>query len=203
MKKTELATFAGGCFWCMVAPFAELPGVIKVVSGYTGGHKENPPYEEVASKTTGHHEAVQIGKTSKIFSNSLMSFRVSVATITCHAIFKPNSKPLKSRTPKSTITGIRWFISWISWMLEPWPVMASRSAMYILLAPALFRDNAISTGFGDVANMLSSGLYSSLFPDFPVTANEPIKSKTGMTSIILGSLYHDEFTCLGVLVDCA
>jgi len=60
MKKTELATFAGGCFWCMVAPFAELPGVIKVVSGYTGGHKENPPYEEVASKTTGHHEAVQI-----------------------------------------------------------------------------------------------------------------------------------------------
>lgn len=60
MKKTELATFAGGCFWCMVAPFAELPGVIKVVSGYTGGHKENPTYEEVASKTTGHHEAVQI-----------------------------------------------------------------------------------------------------------------------------------------------
>jgi len=60
MKKTELATFAGGCFWCMVAPFAKLSGVIKVVSGYTGGHKENPPYEEVASKTTGHHEAVQI-----------------------------------------------------------------------------------------------------------------------------------------------
>jgi len=60
MKKTELATFAGGCFWCMVAPFAKLSGVIKVVSGYTGGHKENPTYEEVASKTTGHHEAVQI-----------------------------------------------------------------------------------------------------------------------------------------------
>lgn len=60
MKKTEVATFAGGCFWCMIAPFAELPGVEKVVSGYTGGHKENPTYEEVASKTTGHHEAVQI-----------------------------------------------------------------------------------------------------------------------------------------------
>ena len=60
MKKTEVATFAGGCFWCMVAPFAELPGVEKVVSGYTGGHKEKPTYEEVASKTTGHHEAVQI-----------------------------------------------------------------------------------------------------------------------------------------------
>jgi peptide methionine sulfoxide reductase msrA/msrB len=58
--KTELATFAGGCFWCMVAPFEELPGVKKVTSGYTGGHKENPTYEEVCSGTTGHVEAVQI-----------------------------------------------------------------------------------------------------------------------------------------------
>jgi peptide methionine sulfoxide reductase msrA/msrB len=60
MKKQKLATFAGGCFWCMISSFSELPGVEKVVSGYTGGHKENPTYEEVASKTTGHHEAVQI-----------------------------------------------------------------------------------------------------------------------------------------------
>jgi len=61
MEKTyELATFAGGCFWCMVKPFDEQPGIIKVVSGYTGGHKENPTYEEVCSKTTGHYEAVQI-----------------------------------------------------------------------------------------------------------------------------------------------
>jgi len=58
--KTELATFAGGCFWCMVAPFEELPGVRKVTSGYTGGHKENPTYEEVCAGTTGHVEAVQI-----------------------------------------------------------------------------------------------------------------------------------------------
>jgi len=56
----ELATFAGGCFWCMVAPFQQLPGVVKVVSGYTGGHKEFPTYEEVCSNTTGHYEAVQI-----------------------------------------------------------------------------------------------------------------------------------------------
>jgi peptide methionine sulfoxide reductase msrA/msrB len=56
----ELATFAGGCFWCMVQPFDELPGIIKVVSGYTGGHKENPTYHEVCSNTTGHYEAVQI-----------------------------------------------------------------------------------------------------------------------------------------------
>lgn len=56
----QLATFAGGCFWCMVSPFEEMPGIIKVVSGYTGGHKENPTYQEVCSETTGHYEAVQI-----------------------------------------------------------------------------------------------------------------------------------------------
>ena len=58
--KYELATFAGGCFWCMVSPFEKIPGVIKVVSGYTGGHKENPAYKEVCSRKTGHREAVQI-----------------------------------------------------------------------------------------------------------------------------------------------
>jgi len=58
--KYELATFAGGCFWCMVSPFEDMPGVIRVVSGYTGGHKPNPTYEEVCSGTTGHAEAVQI-----------------------------------------------------------------------------------------------------------------------------------------------
>jgi len=42
MQTYEVATFAGGCFWCMVKPFDEQPGIIKVVSGYTGGHKENP-----------------------------------------------------------------------------------------------------------------------------------------------------------------
>ncbi|WCN37960.1 peptide-methionine (R)-S-oxide reductase MsrB [Aneurinibacillus uraniidurans] len=59
-NRIELATFAGGCFWCMVAPFEEQPGIIKVVSGYTGGHTEHPTYEEVCSDTTGHYEAVQI-----------------------------------------------------------------------------------------------------------------------------------------------
>ncbi len=55
-----LATFAGGCFWCMVQPFANLEGVSEVVSGYTGGHIENPTYKEVCSGTTGHYEAVQV-----------------------------------------------------------------------------------------------------------------------------------------------
>ncbi|RTR33090.1 peptide-methionine (S)-S-oxide reductase [Robertmurraya yapensis] len=56
----EKATFAGGCFWCMVSPFDEQPGIKEVISGYTGGHTENPTYEEVCSDTTGHYEAVQI-----------------------------------------------------------------------------------------------------------------------------------------------
>lgn len=60
MSSDQLATFAGGCFWCMVSPFEEMPGIVQVVSGYTGGHTENPTYEEVCSDTTGHYEAVQI-----------------------------------------------------------------------------------------------------------------------------------------------
>lgn len=63
----QLATFAGGCFWCMVSPFEEMPGIMKVVSGYTGGHKENPTYQEVCSETTGHYEAVQITFDPAIF----------------------------------------------------------------------------------------------------------------------------------------
>jgi len=59
-KKQELATFAGGCFWCMVGPFQELDGVKEVVAGYTGGFTKNPSYEEVCSGKTGHYEAVQV-----------------------------------------------------------------------------------------------------------------------------------------------
>ena len=56
----EKATFAGGCFWCMVEPFDSRPGVESIISGYTGGELENPTYEQVCSNTTGHVEAVQI-----------------------------------------------------------------------------------------------------------------------------------------------
>lgn len=66
-NRTELATFAGGCFWCMVKPFDELPGIVSVVSGYTGGHTENPTYEEVGTETTGHVEAVQIAYEPELF----------------------------------------------------------------------------------------------------------------------------------------
>ncbi len=55
-----LATFAGGCFWCMEAPFDRLPGVVSVTAGYTGGTVKNPTYEQVSAGTTGHAEVVQI-----------------------------------------------------------------------------------------------------------------------------------------------
>ncbi|MFR8870605.1 peptide-methionine (R)-S-oxide reductase MsrB [Paraclostridium sordellii] len=58
MKK--LATFAGGCFWCMFKPFSNYNGVEKIIAGYTGGIAENPTYEEVCSEITGHLEAIQI-----------------------------------------------------------------------------------------------------------------------------------------------
>jgi peptide-methionine (S)-S-oxide reductase len=57
---TELATVGGGCFWCIEAFLERVPGVKSVVSGYAGGHKENPTYREVCAKTTGHAEVVQV-----------------------------------------------------------------------------------------------------------------------------------------------
>lgn len=56
----EVATLAGGCFWCLEAVYDDLKGVVDVVSGYTGGHVRNPSYREVCTGTTGHAEAVQI-----------------------------------------------------------------------------------------------------------------------------------------------
>ena len=59
-KHLETAIFAGGCFWCVASAFEKTNGVVEVLSGYTGGHVENPSYEEVCSGTTGHAEAVKI-----------------------------------------------------------------------------------------------------------------------------------------------
>src|SRR5208283_923359 len=56
----EKATFAGGCFWCEEHAFDEIPGVVSVTSGYTGGWKKNPTYEEVSAGGTGHAESVQV-----------------------------------------------------------------------------------------------------------------------------------------------
>ena len=57
---TELATLAGGCFWCLEAVFEQLRGIRKVTSGYAGGHVPNPTYEAVCTGTTGHAEVVQV-----------------------------------------------------------------------------------------------------------------------------------------------
>ncbi|MEP6596771.1 MAG: peptide-methionine (S)-S-oxide reductase MsrA [Ginsengibacter sp.] len=59
-KDLETATFANGCFWCTEAVFQQLEGVEKVTSGYSGGHVENPTYEEVCAKKTGHAECLKI-----------------------------------------------------------------------------------------------------------------------------------------------
>lgn len=69
MNNLEIATLAGGCFWCTEAIFKRLKGVISVKPGYAGGTKENPTYEEVCSGKTGHAEAIQIE-----FDPSLIGF---------------------------------------------------------------------------------------------------------------------------------
>src|SRR2546422_478582 len=60
MPQRQVATLAGGCFWCLEAAFQQLKGVEKVESGYAGGHVANPSYEQVCPGTTGHAEVLQI-----------------------------------------------------------------------------------------------------------------------------------------------
>jgi peptide methionine sulfoxide reductase msrA/msrB len=59
-KGLSVATFAGGCFWCVEADFEKVPGVVAATSGYTGGHTRAPSYDDVSSGTTGHREAVEV-----------------------------------------------------------------------------------------------------------------------------------------------
>ena len=59
-ERISVAIFAGGCFWCVEEAFEEVPGVVRAVSGYTGGTTIDPTYEQVSSKTTGHFESVQV-----------------------------------------------------------------------------------------------------------------------------------------------
>ena len=66
----QVATLAGGCFWCLEAVFEQIPGVVHVVSGYTGGTLDNPNYEAVCGGQTGHAEAVRIA-----FDPAVISFR--------------------------------------------------------------------------------------------------------------------------------
>ena len=67
---TQVATFAGGCFWCIEAAFNQLQGVISATSGYMGGHKANPSYGDICTGATGHAEVVQLE-----FDPSVISYR--------------------------------------------------------------------------------------------------------------------------------
>ena len=60
-SKHEFATFGGGCFWCMEAVFQRLPGIIRSVSGYSGGKTENPTYEDICAHGTGHGAVGVVG----------------------------------------------------------------------------------------------------------------------------------------------
>ena len=73
MGRLQKATFAGGCFWCMIKPFDKYEGVKSVLSGYTGGHVENPTYEQIKTQTTGHREAIEI-----TFDEEEISFEILV-----------------------------------------------------------------------------------------------------------------------------
>ncbi|GBG96942.1 peptide-methionine (S)-S-oxide reductase MsrA [Lactococcus termiticola] len=66
----ERAIFGGGCFWCMVEPFDQKPGVISVLSGFSGGHVDNPTYDQVIGHYTGHVEVVEI-----LFDNEKLSYQ--------------------------------------------------------------------------------------------------------------------------------
>jgi peptide-methionine (S)-S-oxide reductase len=74
-QTTEKATFAAGCFWCSEEAFEKVPGVVSVVSGYTGGSKQNPTYKEVSAGSTGHTEAVQVQ-----YDPSKVSYETLLAT---------------------------------------------------------------------------------------------------------------------------
>ena len=70
----QQAVFAGGCFWCMEHDMQAIPGVVKVESGYTGGHLKNPSYEDVVKETTGHYESVRVTfDTDKISYEQLLN----------------------------------------------------------------------------------------------------------------------------------
>ena len=69
-KHNKTATLAGGCFWCVASAFDGVAGVVDVISGYAGGHVENPTYDQVTSGTTGHYESVQV-----IFDPDIIKYR--------------------------------------------------------------------------------------------------------------------------------
>jgi peptide-methionine (S)-S-oxide reductase len=97
-RKTAVATFAGGCFWCMEPPYDEIDGVISTISGYIGGTKKNPTYEQVTTGTTGHAEAVQITyDSSKVTYEKLLDvFWRNIDPLTANAQFCDHGSQYRS-----------------------------------------------------------------------------------------------------------
>jgi peptide-methionine (S)-S-oxide reductase len=95
---TAKATFAGGCFWCMEPPYDELEGVISTISGYTGGSKKNPTYEEVSGGGTGHAEVVQVtyDPTKVSYENLLDVFWRNIDPLTANAQFCDSGSQYRS-----------------------------------------------------------------------------------------------------------
>lgn len=84
-----VATFAGGCFWCMEPPFDKLDGVISTTSGYTGGHQDNPTYKQVSAGRTGHTEVIQVvyDPDKVTYQQLLETFWVNIDPLTANAQF--------------------------------------------------------------------------------------------------------------------
>lgn len=79
-ERRETAIFAGGCFWCVEADFDKVPGVAETISGYTGGHVENPTYDQVSAGSTGHREAVKV-----VFDPAKVSYE-DLLTVFWHSV---------------------------------------------------------------------------------------------------------------------
>ncbi len=97
-ESTARAIFAGGCFWCMEAPFDVLPGVISTTSGYISGQKKDPTYQEVSAGTTGHTEAVEIVYDPKkiSFDKLLETFWVNIDPTTANKQFCDSGSQYRS-----------------------------------------------------------------------------------------------------------
>src|SRR4026207_609514 len=97
-KNIETATFGNGCFWCTEAVFQQLNGVEKVTNGYTGGHVENPTYEQVCGKKTGHAECLKIDydKNKISFDELLGVFRATLDPTTLNRQGNDSGPPYRS-----------------------------------------------------------------------------------------------------------
>jgi len=99
-SEKEIATFAGGCFWCVESDFDQVPGVIRTISGYTGGTLANPSYKQVVSGGTGHVEAVQI-----VYDPNVISFE-TLLDVFWHSVDPTDEHGQFCDRGESYITGV-------------------------------------------------------------------------------------------------